>query len=360
SLDPSFAAESTVASGTLTVWKRVFVEKRRMLKNGLFLSRAAAAGDTEIYLRGNAYGGNDGKNKMSKGERIVLVHGPQLDGSDTEWYMEEHTILQVEDLGVNDEYRVRLGTKKGKVVTAETLLRPYGPDVLNPAIGDAIAHLSGTTLSPDDVYDAGDDLVTNSVFPEANVEYIVLASSPGSTVPMPFLETSSQPLLQSLADKWSSVVTSKSAVPRALPNHQLLVIASAGAPSWAGVTTHMIPGETSSWVFRRTIESVAKGKKANEDLWCSKTAAHEIAHQWQANRMLFGDLDHCGVDSTAYDDPGLYCLLASYDPNKSETQRGNGIARFHLVPHPDPGTSPFGDWHSEYFEIRRRSDPFRP
>lgn len=175
-------------------------------------------------------------------------------------------------------------------------------------------------------------------------------------MPVPRLISRNEPLLQNLANKWSSVVFWNGSSGNLQPNHQLLVIGDAVAatqPDATGLTMSLVPGQTSSYVFRGTIEDVVSSTgTGNAADWAKKTAAHEIAHQWESN-ATWGLFDHCPATTTAFDNAGLYCLLAQADDARSGTQRSNGIARFHLLP---VGNA----WHSEYLEIRRRSDPFVP
>jgi hypothetical protein len=369
SFSPTFPTGTSWKSGTLTAWKRVFIEKRRMLRNGLFLAQDAAAGDTFIVTRGNHWFGNLGTtDELSSSEKIVITHAPQISRVDLSsgWYYETHTILSVQDLG-NGSYRVNLGTKQGKTVISEPLQHAYKVDTTDKSIGDGISKIDTLTLGPDDYFDVSPDLATGEAFLEAFTENIFLPDSttPGAMVPVPFLEASLQTLLQNLAEKWSSVVNGTIA-----PNHQLLVIASdnsAGSSGdAAGVTIDQAgSGRTSSFVFRRAIATQLSGKNAvvNGDRWAMKTAAHEIAHQWQTNATIWQSVDplttkdHCPKTTKIFNDPASYCLLASFDPNASGSvaQRTNGLARFHLLPHPQ-GTG----WHSEYLEIRRRPDPFVP
>jgi hypothetical protein len=361
SLDPAFPTGSTARSATLTAWKRVFIEKRRMLRNGLFLAQDANAGDPFIITRGNHWYGNEGNSdELSKSEKIVITHAPQIDRSDLSsgWYYETHTILSVDDLN-NGTYRVNLGTKQGKTVTPEPLLHDYKVDTIDGRIGDGISKIDTLTLGPDDYFDVSPDLITGEAFLAAFTENIFLsdAITPGALVPVPFVETDTQDLLQNLAEKWSSVVPGGTL----LPNHQLLVVASDNEPHSAGnaaglTITQAGSTRTSSYVFRHAIADQLKGKNTvTEDRWAMKTAAHEIAHQWETNGV-WNLLDHCPETTKVYDDPGSYCLLADFDADGSGSvaQRTNGIARFHLLPLSG------GGWHSEYLGIRRRSDPFIP
>jgi len=371
SFDPAFTcataglngANLCARSGQVTAWKRVFIEKRRMLRNGLFLAQDANVGDTFIVTRGSHWRGNRGKyDELSKGEQIVIVHAPQLDRSDLSegWYSETHTILSVQDLG-NGEFRVNLGTKKGKTIIPEPLQHEYRVDSENRAIGDAVSKLGSLFVTADDVFDVSVDLVTGEAFFHSFTENLILPdnTTPGAFVPVPFLETTDQTTLQHLAEKWSSLVNGSLE-----PNHQLLIIASdnsaGGTGTDAGLTISQVPGKrTSSWVFWETIDQVLSGNNVNTvNKWARKTAAHEIAHQWRTNGLWNPSphADHCPATTKTWNDPSAYCLLADADPNGSGSvaQRTNGIARFHFL------TLPNGSTHSEYLEIRRRPDPFVP
>jgi hypothetical protein len=346
-------------SGTITAWKRIFVEKQKMLRNWISLTADAHSGDTSIRNVDNHYGGNQGRHaRISKGDRIVLVHGPAFDRSNVASgsYYEEHTVESVAH-GAN-EYVVNLGTKSGNLVTLEHLTHDFGRDPSNqPFLADSIAALAGTHLSAADCFDAADNLFTN-VFAEAFTEYVILPDPPSGFVPVPNFGSTNETELQAFADKWSVSVGTDGHAPA---NHQLLLIADynrSNVPDTAGVTVTQVPGESSSWVWRGTIETqVATHGAVNEgndpNLWSAKNAAHELAHQWKTD-TIFNLVDHCPATTKTYNDSGLYCLLATNSSGGAETQRANGVARFHLLPLPG------GGWHSEYFEIRRRSDPFVP
>lgn len=362
------AANNCYESGELTMWKRVYVEKRRMVRNGLFLAEDAPAGANFIVVRGNRYLGNRHNDRLSRNDRIVLLHAPHLSRTNASdgWYMEPHTILAVQDLD-NGTYRVELGTRQGNNVARETLQRAYSVDERETRIGDALTRITAPAITAADVFDASDDLVLGapgrtSVFRESFLEYIYLPSTAyGADVPMPYLRNTEteQALFQALADKWSTLVGSARRTP---PNHQLLVIAATGdrggnEPNQiAGLRITEVDGEASSWVFRERIEDIANNASAAER-WAMKTCAHELAHQWLPNLAAWPDSgDHCPADTRAFDAQAIYCLLAAATPEGSESQRTNGIARFHRVPHPANAAS----WHSEYFEIRDHADPFVP
>jgi hypothetical protein len=369
SFDPDFTCATAGAnhadlcahSGIVTAWKRVYIEKRRMLRNGLFLAQNANAGDTFLITRGSHWQGNRGKHdEVSKNENIVIVHAPQINRSDLNagWYSETHTVLSVQDLGTG-QFRVNLGRKQGNTIIPESLQHDYRIDGTDQNIGDAISNLNSISITANDVFDAPMDLVTGEAFRDSFTENVVLPdnTTPGANVPVPFLETGDQPTLQSLAEKWSSVFINGTLQ----PNRQLLIIGWDNEPgdgigNAAGLTISELPGRTSSYVFCNAIDHQLNGNNASDvSMWAKKTAAHEIAHQWRTNGS-WNLLDHCPTTTKVWNDPTIYCLLAAYaDPGAASlSQTMNGIARFHFL------TLPGGGTHSEYLEIRKRPDPFVP
>jgi hypothetical protein len=367
SSDPAFPPSLSAKSGTLTAWKRIFVEKRRMLKNGVLIAEDAAAGASAIIVNRNHYLGDQGSSRtLRAGDRIVLVHAPLLDRSDswTGWYCEEHTIATVTAVGTT--FRVNLGTVQGKTITPEFLQHSYHrPEPAEPRIGDGVALLAGQTLSSSDYYDTSDSLVTG-LFPDAFTEYIFLdvIDLPGIGVPVPFISSGDELMLQHLADKWSRSVSYDPFQQTWVnpPNHQYLVIASDAADQNlsqrdTGKLNEAVAGRISSYVFRKTIRDVAGSNTVTGDRWAMKTEAHELGHQWLTNRGVWPSLnprnDHCAYTTTAYNSTTVYCLLGEANTTTTETQRANGIAVFHMQ---------FVNnvWHSEYLGIRRRTDPFRP
>jgi hypothetical protein len=301
---------------------------------------------------------------VSRNDRIVLVHSPDTTRLDLGigWYTEEHTVLDVQQVSGTDEFIVSLGTRQGQTITPEMLQHDYHPDSFDREVGDAIARLDAQTLSAADYFDAADDLVMNSVFPESFVQYIMLdtISIPGLNVPLPHITTGDQQRLQHLADRWCSVASPTPAGSRTLANHQLLLVVDNDAAVYpastdAGLTISQVPAETSSFVFRGTIDDIARNRRANPEAWAMKTAAHELAHQWDPEKGLGAGVHHCPKETTVYDNSAIYCLLAEQDIDRSEAQRANGIARFHLIEIPNTNI-----WHSEYLEIRQHPDPFLP
>ncbi len=366
SFDQTFPTGASWKSGTLTAWKRIFVEKHKMLRNGLPITVVAGPGDSTIQVADNHYNGNQGHHRISRGDRIALIHGVALDRQDVNAgsYYEEHTVADVAR-GTGNDFVVTLGVKTGNKIAPETLSKPFGPDPTpstGPSIADQITCLSFSSLSDADYFDASDDLVTGSKSPlrDAFAEYIVLPDGPSGFVPTPNINTTDEPILQEFANKWSYTGAGTSFA----PGHQILMIAdrdssTSGVPlEGTGLTTSQVGGQRSSWVWKGWIDfEVSKQgliPGGNADLWAAKTAVHELSHQFRPN-TAFNRGDHCPTATTSYDDPSLYCMLATLDDaNKVIAQRDNGIARFHLL------KLPSGAWHSEYLEIRKYADPFVP
>jgi hypothetical protein len=353
SFDSAFPTGKTFKSGTLTAWKRVFIEKNKTLRNGIPLNADANPGSSVIHIADNHYRGNQGNRQIARGDRIVLVHAPALNRQNAldGWYLEQHNVGDVTRDATG--YLVTLGTAQGNRVTPEPLLHAFGLDPsqrTRPELADWLGRLSVTTLSSADYFDAPEDLVTGSgsPFPDAFTEYIVLPAGPFGFVPMPHFVGYDQQILQAFAEKWCL----SGAGTAAAPNHQLLVIGDndGSAASDAGLTLTMVPNQISSFVWRGTIDANAGSGDAN--LWAAKTSAHELTHQWRTDAQ-FNLFDHCPQATPAYNSSTLYCLMVAPDA-AAQAQRTNGIARFHMM------TLPSGDVHSEYLEIRGYLDPFVP
>jgi hypothetical protein len=384
SFDQTFPSGAGSKSGTMTAWKRIFVEKHKMLRNGMRITDAASIGGTSIQISGNHYQGNQGRRTIKRGDHIVIIHSPALNRSDLSagWYFEYHEVADVQSVKGTSNYDIFLGTKQGKNIQAESLQHAFGPEPLDTAVGDAISFISGASLASNDVFDAPDTLLSQydaggnatSAFPQAFVDYQVLAQSslPSSTVPLPWVLPIlgiDQPI-QDLANRWSSSAGADGLAP---PNHQLLLIgdtdSTGNPPDVAGVTAQSIAGQAVSVVFRGAIDYQVTYNKGvnghygqNPDNWAAKNEVHELTHQWKVDQMWAGiggaDPYHCPTDSAAFDStssPPTYCVEATSSGSTTgvETQSDNMIARYHL-------RQLNGVWNSEYFEIRRRADPFVP
>lgn len=365
-LDPAFPSGSTAKSGALTAWKRIFVEKRKMLRNGMLISAPAPAGASTIRVAGNRYNGNQGRRRIAVGDHIALVHAPALDRSDAlgGWYIEYHTVADVQAVSGTGDFDVALGSRQGKTNTPDPLLHPFGPDPIDNQVGDGMAYLAGTLLTSADYFDAPDTLLA-PLFAEAFAEYYVLPDTSliNGLVPVTHILSSVEPVLQHIADRWCQSVTAGG---QAIPNHQLLVIADTNATvptDEAGHTTSNVGPAIASFTFRGAIEQLVRDAQSphyqqNPSNWAAKDEVHELAHQWSVDQTWAGvpgvTPGHCPADSTAYDAPGIYCLEATSSSTGSERQSDNLIARFHMR------QDPTGAWQSEYLEIRRRFDPFVP
>jgi hypothetical protein len=373
--DSTFPTGMTFKSGTLTAWKRIFVEKRKMLRNGILLRAPAASGTSTIRVGDDRYRGNQGHRRLHAGDTIVIIHAPDLGRNDAigGWYLEYHTIADVQAVPGTGDFDIALGTRQGHNVTPEILQHPFAPDSIDPQVGDGIAFLGGAVLTGGDYFDAPDTLLAQydaagnpaSCFSQSFTEYYVLPDSSliNGFVPVPHIETSTEIVLQHIADRWSQSVAAGGV---STPNHQLHVIADTNGVALtdeAGHTTSNVGGEIASFTFRGTIDAQVKIVQSpyhgqNATNWAAKDEAHELAHQWSVNLIWRGTsgatLGHCPADSTVFDNPTFYCLEATSSTTGSDTQSDNLIARFHLR------QDPSGHLQSEYLEIRRRQDPFVP
>jgi hypothetical protein len=378
SFDPTFPVGLGSRSGAMTAWKRIFVEKHRMLRNGMPITQVADAGGTSIQVLVNHYQGNQGSHRViKKGDHIVLVHSPALNRSDlaSGWYLEYHEVADVQAVKGTGEYTVMFGTRQGKNIQPESLQHSFGPEKLDQAVGDAIAVLAAQSLTAADTLDAPDTLLAQydasgnamSAFPQAFVEYKVLAenSLASGSVPLPWVLPKTSVVMQDLANRWSSSVDGAG---HAQPNHQLLLIGDTDSqglpPDLAGETDGAVPGQAASIIYRGGVDfdvtqkgTVHSGQ--NPDNWTAKVEVHELTHQFNVDRMWAGmkgsDGFHCPSGTSTFDSvagsPTL-CVDVEISP-ESEMQVDNMIARYHLV-------QLNGVWNSEYFELRQRADPFVP
>jgi hypothetical protein len=374
--DPTFPLGATTKSGTLTAWKRLYVEKKNMLRNGMRLVADAVAGSTEIHVLVNTYLGNQGRRTISSGDHIVLVHSPHMDRSDAlaGWYMEFHNVADMTQIAAND-WRVRLGTKQGKNIIAEQLQHSYTIEPLDGTVGDAIAYTAALSLASTDYFDAPDTLINqydasgnpSSALPQAFADYNMLPATfaGGQFVPIPRVITTSSGMIQHLANRWSGSVDGTGT---AVANHQLLLVGDANVeytarngpqPTLAGQTTLNTTG-IASIVYRGAInyEVALNGSPysgQNPDNWSAKNEVHELAHQWYVDQNPSWpgtDGFHCPTTTTTFDSTTTFCLEAG-GGSGVDAQKDNMIARFHLQ-------QLNGIWDSEYFTIRRRPDPYHP
>jgi hypothetical protein len=259
SADRNFARSAK--SGVMTVWKRVFVEKHRMLRDSLPLARYSPQGTTEVHVTRNRWRNGS---RISAGDAVALVHAPSYDRADVAngWYFEFHRVASVHKIA-RDEYVIELGLRhQGPVVPEPIINAGYGPDIVADGTGDAIALLTSPgAFSPADYFDAPDSLFeyrsapADSAFPQAFVEYVVLPD--GLLLPVPNLISQDDDLLQLFAERWSG---SQASQPAPEPGQQLLFIAdapvvmsSSNPPNRAGETTNRLR-RTASFVFRGAID----------------------------------------------------------------------------------------------------------
>src|SRR5207302_8372556 len=115
-------------------WKRIFVEKHKMLRNGMGITQTASIGADSIQVSENHYFGNQGGHRtIKKGDHIVLVHSPALDRSDVAagWYVEYHDVADVQSVQGTSEYTVLLGTRQGKNIQPQTLQHSFGREAVD-------------------------------------------------------------------------------------------------------------------------------------------------------------------------------------------------------------------------------------
>lgn len=91
-------SKKTVASGTITAWKRIFLEKRQMYRRGAPLATDAPAGVSHIIVRNlpisshlSKFGNPD--DYFSKGDQLTLMHAPAFGQVKSGFYSASYQIV---------------------------------------------------------------------------------------------------------------------------------------------------------------------------------------------------------------------------------------------------------------------------
>lgn len=377
SLDKDFKCSSAPCQNqksiVYTAWKRVYFETSTMFRKGAFVTKD---------IRADAGTGRVTASDISQfrtGDTVRLIHAPPRQTvagppapsvtPQFDFYSEDHVIA----------VRPQSTQPDGKIVPAHLELQPlpngtpnvlqysYGPD---DSFGGGVSYLGDAvgviTPAGAPVY-VLDDVLLDSVFKEAFVEYVRL---PGSIGELPYLPTVNGPAITHLSHKWpqSSVIRGTGGKVQSRPNHQYAISASRlptdplapnGQPGAEfGQTLNPIMGGFSrSWIWGGRIEA-AVGEPTQPVHAQSPTSVmkevvvHEIGHQWKVNQAPASssvNLGHCLEER--YQQDGKYCLMH--------------------MPFNDPGHNPeFGDGavalhyrnqnsaiDSEYITIRRALEP---
>lgn len=358
--NPNFvcgAATNCQESGTITAWKRVYLEKKRMFRNGLFIAAPAPAGTNQVVVQ-IPEGRRWRQVRLNAGDSIQLMHAKRLDGFDTTGFHSEEAVIAAVD-NIPHVRNQRLLT------LAAPLARGYDRDTsyaeaLVHGVGDGVGNLAAGVF---DQY----TWLLNSGFGEAFVEFRDLEQS---VTEIPYVPVVRQ--AHRIANKWFEHTTVSSAsLARPGNSNVKHILAGTGVPDPTGgrgisvfhygetglystvSPVPQIPQPNYSWTWAQAIQQATGrgGPLAGLDPSTvhGENVVHELAHAFNVNSLYYhpGDYGHCGNEMA--NDPALNCLMmAPGHPSFDLTQKGDGKVGFHYN----------SDSDSEYMTIRRQMEPF--
>lgn len=325
---------------TITAWKRIYLEKKRMFRSGAFVVGTAQAGQNQVTVEIP----DDARVRFRPGDALRLVHAPPLHGGELfPLFYSEDVIIAAH--GVD---RVQ-GANNRRVLTMTTPLqhtyRQEDESVQNAmalGVGDGVGILAAGFYETNDAYVA-------QAFGRAFVEFQNIATRVAEIPLLPFL-----PMVREefISNKWfeHSPVLGRVRPGDENVKHVL------GGTGWRdgnkidvarlGVTgsgiTHDVSSPNFSWTFVRAIEAAVQHGTAvtGFDAWIvnGENVVHELAHVFNVN--AFGaERWHCSADMAT--DSTKSCTM------NRDTNRGDGVVGFHWI----------SDTDSEYMTIRRTFEP---
>ncbi|HUR79388.1 MAG TPA: hypothetical protein VM733_01385 [Thermoanaerobaculia bacterium] len=362
--DPNFVCDAAHACGKtfpITAWKRVYLEKHEMFRNGAFVAAYAAAGQNQVLVevpRGRSWSNIS----LRAGDTIRLLHAPRMDGLDfyTAFYYEDKVIGSV-DAG---------GARNRRLITfTANLQHSYDSDASYPdALRDGIA--DGAADAGSGLYQRNEDYLNNS-FASMFVEFFPLDQVIKELPFSPVVRRETH-----FANKWFENST-VNLLTRARPGRSNVkhVLAVSGLPEdpnarRVNVTPYTfgdtgvdltitppvgdwIPQPNFSYTFVGSIER-AVGMHGNPyrglDPWVfnGENLVHELAHTFNVNSILYYGTDFGHCSRTMAGNPALNCKMrSSQDPLHVPAQSGDGTLGFHYLDEND----------SEYMTIRRAMEP---
>jgi hypothetical protein len=358
--DPNFVCGPTTncqASAPVTAWKRVYLEKKRMFRSGLFVAQLAPAGTNQVVVQIP-----EGKSwrhvRLNAGDPILLMHAKRLDGLDFSGFYSEDSVVAAVDRvpGARNRRLLTLTAPLAHSYDRDETYAQSLTDGVSDGVGNVAAGLFGQYTG-----------LLTSTFGDAFVEFRDLEQS---VTEIPYVPVVRQP--HRIANKWFEHTT-VGAVTLARPGDSNVkhVLAGSGVADPNGgrgislfeygetglyVTASslpQIPEPNYSWTWAQAIEEATGrgGPLAGLDPVTvqSENAVHELAHGFNVNSVYYfgGDYGHCG--SPMANDHALNCLMMAHDhPSFSIPQKGDGKVGFHYN----------SDSDSEYMTIRRQMEPF--
>lgn len=321
-------------SGTITAWKRVYVEEDRMFRAGAFLAAHLIPCTNSSNCPATVTIAVDDARPLARARTLHLMHAPRADGlGGNEFYSEDVAVVGVD--------------RKKNTVEISMPARPYyGPETestdaeLQRILADAV----GVVDDPEDTFYQLNTSYVRDHFAAAFVEYVWDDRDPVPYVPyVPIVRgfTASDPL-GALARKWFYAYGTD--------NVQHLLAGARGEQAtnevFLGLTTSRI-GTNFSWIFVEAVNSEAP--RRGRLRFNGEVVAHELTHEWQVNPT--GDGGHCV--SRRYDVPGLFCsMYGSYNDFGNCKGTCPEFYDGEVALHYDAGAD------SEYLYVRRRIDQF--
>jgi hypothetical protein len=315
--DPEFLCTGKCArsSYVATSWKRTYLELDRMAKSGAYITEDIPPGSSKISVTTTS--------GFKVGTPIRIMHAPPLSSNTRDFYFEDRKVTKV--------------SSKLRTIDLDTPLeKAYtGPEVID---GLARTFLADAVINPDAGYW---DVPLDQIQPAWNGAFteVVLTSDD----PVPFLPH--QPTIKGEAHSVSSeanLFARKWSYHRSDPNHMQLLTAWNSDYKSPGRASS-ITGVAFAWVFIGTSNGLAPA--ASEDKLKGEVVVHELTHLWQADHCAEFEFDsgrRCtmrdGADWTSCSDTNDTTCPEFFD----------GVSRFHHVSEND----------SEYWQIRKRPDPF--
>jgi hypothetical protein len=348
-------------SGTITTWKRVYVEVNRMFRTGTFISEPVQTGDDSIAV-------TDASVFPAPPFLIRLIHAPlTVSNSPAPFYDEVFTVLEVRMEG-GWPFGTRPGTlhlgdpnvPKKKAVTAF----PYGSiEQVRGRVRTYLADAVGLLLpsASRTYYDVNHDLA-NPLFADAFVELAWIFDASPNTVDIradhavpyvpAFKDTPLDTPREWFTRKWLRSADRHGEDRTAYSNHQELFIGTAqnNPNEYLNASTSVADEFNELWMFLKTMPAA----------YTREGLTHELGHQWRVNRISHtnppGGLDgHCdtaiGQPVMMYNDAARYCTMTRGDIlYAGGGQPKDGRVGFHYEV---IGGAP----DSEYLRIRERSEP---
>lgn len=361
SADPSFGCGAGCArTGVITAWKRVYVEKDEMFREGSTLAADAPAGARTIRVHD--------RRQFRRSDTVRLIHAPFREGTgplapdgsvDLRFWSETATIDRIE--------RDPADGGRGILTLAAPLEHSYYIDQ-SSFVGDGMPYLNdGVGVITDNAAQSLFTMDTGLVAPafgDAFTDYVVLsAATDENGIPhVPYVESLSTPQMSHFAHKWfeNADHVKPMPVPPASANHQHLV---------SGRTrTNVNPGELSlgettnggggnySVIWVANIETGVRQHHPRTGITGldarrvnAETVVHELVHQYDANPPEDATGGHC--DQNVYPGHPHATQLCLMNSPANDRQKGDGIVALHHA------VDSNGEVTSEYVTIRAIADP---